>query len=136
MQKLKGGKNNQMAKKKKTLKDLQKELKKRQVVESVNKQQVQKYQQRKALEKQVKELRFKQSKFGRTVTTGKAIFGRIGAVTKGIGKGFERTTQNVGKSQQAISKPQKALIGNAMLGKPAKKKKPFNIDDVLSRMPQ
>ena len=55
---------------------------------------------------------------------------------KGIGKGFERTTQNVGKSQQTISKPQKALIGNAMLGKPAKKKKPFNIDEVLARMPQ
>ena len=126
-----------MAKKKKmTYQEMQKELRQREKTESKRKQGVTQHQKKMALVKKLKDMRFKQSKFGRTVTTGKAIFGRIGAVTKGIGKGFERTTQNVGKSQQAISKPQKALIGNAMLGQPAKKKTPFNIDEVLSRMPQ
>ena len=125
-----------MAKRKMTYEEIQRELKQRQAVESARGKKIKRYQEKQALMKKVKDLRFKQSKIGRTVTAGKVVFGRIGAVTKGIGKGFERTTQNVGKSQQTISKPQKALIGNAMLGKPAKKKKPFNIDEVLARMPQ
>jgi|LGOV01.1.fsa_nt_gb hypothetical protein len=121
---------------KKTMKELQKELKKRQALESVRNKKIGRYYEKKALEKKVKDLRFKQSKVGRTIVAGKVVFKRIGAVSKGIGQGFERTTRQLGKSQRDVSKPEKTLIGESIMGKPAKKKKPFSIDEVLSKMPQ
>lgn len=121
----------------KTYKEMQKELKQQLVVESLRKKKIKKQQQQQALVKRVKDLRFKQSKIGRTIATGKVVFKRIGAVTKGIGEGFEKATKSIGKSQQDVSKPQRTLIGSPAISKPMKKKKkPFNINKVLAGMPQ
>ena len=110
-----------MAKRKMNIAELEKELKKRQAIERIRTQNIQKIGKKQALIKKVRELRYKQSQLGRTVTAGKIIFSRIGKITGDVGKGFSKAGQKSAKTGEKEHK---------------KAKKRISVDEMLRRLPQ
>ena len=108
----------------KETKQLQRELKQRLSMESKTKRNLLAFQKKQNLMKQVKALRFQQSPLGRTISTGKGIFQRIGEVTGKIGGGMGGNTAQKGKVLPRGSKAQKPMT-----------QKPFDLSDTINRLP-
>ena len=66
---------------------LEREYKKRLALEEARAKGIQRISKKRALKKKVKDLRFKQSKVGRTIVAGKIVLGRIGTVAGKVGEG-------------------------------------------------
>ena len=119
---------------------LEKELKKREALERARAKGIERRTKKQLLKKKVKDLRFKQSKIGRTVIAGKIVLGRIGMIAGKVGEGFEKATKGMEKgakaTQQAVrSSPMERAFAQPK-GKTKKQPKPFDLNEALKRMPQ
>jgi len=124
---------------------LEREYKKRLAVEQARAKGIERISKKRALKKKVKDLRFKQSKVGRTLVAGKIVLGRIGTVAGKVGEGFEKATAGMERgtkaTQQAVrgaglSPMEKAFAQPMKKGKKKKQPKPFDLNEALKRMPQ
>lgn len=115
---------------------LRREIARRKNIEEGRKEMAQREMKKQALKKELKELKFKQSGLGRTITTGKVIFGRIGEGFKRVGQGLAESERRM-KASGISTSPFAPVPQQVKVSKTTQKMaqpQPLNVEQMLANI--